>query len=221
MSDFAEFRARGREALLSGRAVHDSPMVEGSDRWGAAAVLRPEGTAVTRMTELAATAPAPGHWVHGGRSLHLTLRSLESYRARIPADDRLRRAYGEALSEAVQGLVPARVYLAGVSPHQGGVLVGAHPVDDTLGTLSKRYAHALESRGVRDLDHGRVRDRWYVSLVHFATPLTNGAEIVEWCDAHAAADFGPVDLETAEIVQFVHTGPGIRVDSLELARLTG
>ncbi|MEV4172016.1 hypothetical protein [Nonomuraea sp. NPDC049709] len=221
MSDFAEFRARGRAALLEGAATHDDPMVEGARRWGAAAVLRPEGEVVDRMTELAATVPALGHWVHGGRTLHVTLRSLEPYRARIPEDDPLRRAYAAALAEAVEGLPPVRLRLSGVSPHRGGVLVAARTEDDALVTMRKRFAHAMESCGIRDLEHGRVRDRWYVSLVHFARPLANPREIVEWCDTHADADFGVAELPTAEIVQFVHTGTGIRVESLERTRLTG
>ncbi|TDC99197.1 hypothetical protein E1292_32635 [Nonomuraea deserti] len=219
MSDFIEFRARGRAALLSGRATHDVPMVEGGRRWGAAAVLRPQREIVDRLTELAATIEAPGHWVHGGPALHVTLRSLEPYRARIPEDDPLRRAYAAALAEAADGLPGARVSLRGVSPHPGGVLVCGHPEDDTLVTLWKRFAHALESRGVRDLEHGRVRDRWYVSLVHFAVPLADPRPLVEWCDAHADVALGTAELATAEIVQFVHTGTGIRVEALERARL--
>lgn len=219
MSDFAEFRAKGREALLSGRATYDSPMADGSPRWGAAAVLRPEGEVVARMTDLAATLDAPGHRVHGGRTLHVTIRSLEPYRTVIPVDDPLRRAYGAALAEAAEDLPPARAYFAGVSPHPGGVLVGVHPLDETLDTLRKRFAGALDSRGVRDLDHGRVRDLWYVSLLHFAAPVTDAGRIVEWCDAHAGADFGTAELPTAEIVQFVLTGTTVRVDSLEQVTL--
>lgn len=113
MSDFAEFRAKGREALLSGRATYDSPMVEGARRWGAAAVLRPEGEVVARLTDLAATLDAPGHWVHGGRTLHATISSLEPYRESIPVDDPLRTAYGAALAEAAEDLPPTRAYLAG------------------------------------------------------------------------------------------------------------
>ncbi|MGW0807628.1 2'-5' RNA ligase family protein [Nonomuraea sp. NPDC002799] len=219
MSDFAEFRASGRAALLAGQATHDIPMVAGARRWGAAAVLRPPGPVLDRLTELAGTLRAPGHWVHGRRTLHVTLRSLEPYRDTIPEGDRLRRVYGEALAEAATGLPPARVRLAGVSPHAGGVLVHGSPQDETLVTLYERYARALESRGVRDLERGRVRDRWYVSLVHFAGPLADPRAIVAWCDAHATADLGVAELATAEIVRFVLAGTDIHVSSLERARL--
>lgn len=214
MSDFAEFQARGRTALLSGRATHDSPMEEGAARWGAAAVLRPEGEVVHRLTELAATIDAPGHWVHGGPTLHVTLRSLEPYRAGLPEDDPLRRAYAAALADAARELPPVRVRLAGVSAHPGGVLVGAHPSDDTLVTMRERYVRALEARGVQDLEHGRVRDRWYISLVHFAAPLADARDLVAWCDAHGDTGFGTIELPSAEIVRFAHTGTGIRVESL-------
>ncbi|MEV0622943.1 hypothetical protein AB0I81_57165 [Nonomuraea sp. NPDC050404] len=221
MSDFAEFRAKGRAALLSGRATHDTVMVEGAGRWGTTALLRPQGEIVDRMTELVSTLDAPGHWVHRGPTLHITLRTLEAYRSDIPPDDPLRRACAEALARAADGLPPARARLTGVSPHGGGIVLGVRPDDDTLATLRKRFAHALGTRGVRDYERGRVRDRWYVSLVHFARPLTNPGEIVEWCDAHADTDFGPATLPTAEIVRYAHTGTGIHVDSLEQVRLTG
>ncbi|GAA2215221.1 hypothetical protein GCM10009850_106880 [Nonomuraea monospora] len=219
MSDFAEFRARGRAALLAGQATHDVPFADGGTRWGTTAAFRPQQQIAERMAELSATVSAPGHWVHGAGTLHVTLRTLERYRTHIPQDDPLCRAYGSALAEAVAGLPPARVRLAGVHPHPGGVVVGAHPEDDTLDTIRKRFAHVLETRGIRDVERGRVRDRWYVSLVHFAAPLTNAGELVAWCDAHADADFGTAELRTAEIVQFVHTGGGVRVNSLERAVL--
>ncbi|MBF8186803.1 hypothetical protein ITP53_13835 [Nonomuraea sp. K274] len=215
MSDFSEFRAKGRTAILAGRTSHDIPMVEGATRWGAAAVLRPTGEIVDRLTELAATIEAPGHWVHGGPALHVTLRSLEPYRDRIPEADPLRRAYAEALKEAAADLPPARLRLAGVSPHQGGVLVCGHPEDDTLSIMWKRFAHALESRGIRDLEYGRTRDLWYVSLVHFTGPLTNPHELADWCDRHADTALGVAELPTAEIVKFTHTGTGIHIEPLE------
>ncbi|HUR04518.1 MAG TPA: hypothetical protein VM347_18380 [Nonomuraea sp.] len=242
MSDFTAFFAAGREALLSGRAIHDRPMVEGAARWGAAAILRPVGTVLDRLVELAqqaGTVAGPEHWAHGADCLHVTLRSLEPYRSVIPADDPLRRVYADALREAAAGLPPVRVVLRGVSPHAGGVLACGYPADDTLVTLQKRFAHGLAARGVRDVEHGWVRDRWYVSLVHFAEPdpdpgpdpdaqpdpqpdpvpepgsVTTAEAIVGWCDERAGLPIGVAELSAAEIVQAVYTGTGVRLDTLE------
>ncbi|MBT2233305.1 2'-5' RNA ligase family protein [Nonomuraea sp. NEAU-A123] len=220
MSDFTAFFAAGRAALLSGRATYDRPMVEGAARWGAAAILRPVGTVLERLADLAqdaGTVAGPGHWAHGADCLHVTLRSLEPYRSVIPVDDPLRRAYADALREAAADVSPVRVVLRGVSPHPGGVLACGHPVDDTLLTLQKRFAHGLAARGVRDLERGWVRDRWYVSLVHFAepVPVTTAEAIVGWCDERADLPIGVAELGAADLVQAVHTGTGVRLDVLE------
>ena len=129
------------------------------------------------------------------------------------------RAWADALREAVEGLPPVRVVLRGVSPHAGGVLACGYPVDDALVTLQKRFAHGLAARGVRDVERGWVRDRWYVSLVHFAEPVsvTTAEAVVGWCDERADLPIGLAELAAAEIVQAVHTGTGVRLDTLESA----
>lgn len=73
MHEYADFFARGRDALLEGKAVHESPPVEGGPRWGASAVLRPTGLVLGRLTDLATSlgeTTGPGHWVHGPETLH-------------------------------------------------------------------------------------------------------------------------------------------------------
>lgn len=60
-----------------------------------------------------------------------------------------------------------------------------------------------------------VRDRWHVSLMHFATPVTDPKAIVAWCDEHADVRIGLAEIEAADIVQYVHTGGGMRLETLE------
>ncbi|MFG2075416.1 hypothetical protein [Nonomuraea maritima] len=221
MHDYADFFARGRDALLEGKAVHESPPVEGGTRWGASAVLRPTGPVLEGLTALAASVGEtadPGHWVHGPETLHFTLRSLERHRRVVPSDDPYRLAYAASLDEAVAGSPPIRIELRGVSPHTGGVLAFGHPVDDSLVSLQKRFAQSLDRRGVGAFESW-VRDRWYVSLMHFAAPVTDPKAIVAWCDEHADVRMGLAEIKAAEIVQPVHTGVGIRLETLERAIL--
>ncbi|WP_336208540.1 hypothetical protein [Nonomuraea sp. LPB2021202275-12-8] len=223
MSHWEKFVARGREALLSGRTTYDVPMVEGGHRWGATVILRPTGAVLDRLIALARSAggaAGPGHWVHGGDTLHLTLRSLENYRQSIPPGDPLRTAYAAALGEAAEGLPPARVLLRGVSPHAGGVLARGHPEDDTLVSLQKRFAHALASRGLHHFESGMVRDVWYVSLLHFAAPVADPRPLAAWCDEHAGTPVGVAEMPAVELAQAVHLGAGVRLDTLERVPLT-
>ncbi|MEU7900079.1 2'-5' RNA ligase family protein [Nonomuraea sp. NPDC049152] len=215
MRSFAAFAAQGRSVLLGGGTTFDRPPVEGSRRWGAAAVLRPSGPMLERLAELAAElAPVvgEGHWIHGTDALHVTLRSLEPYRREVAE----RRVYGAALAAAARDLPPVRVELRGVSPHHGGVLVWGVPVDDTLVTLQKRFGHELGTSGAFE---NWARDIWYVSLAHFASPVTTPDLIAAWCDERAGLTVGVAELDCVEIAQAVHTGAGMRLVTLESVTL--
>jgi hypothetical protein len=215
----ARFRSSGRDALLGGWAVHDRPLTDGGHRWGLSAVLRPAGPELSALSALGRSAEAaagPGHWVHAAEVLHITLRTLEPYRSVVPPGDARLRGYGEALDAAASGLPAVRMRLSGVSPHAGGVLVLGHPLDDTIWRLQRRYMAALPEGGRFE---ERVRDLWYVSLVHFAGPLARPERLVDWCDAHADLDLGVVEAPTVEIVHAVHDGPGLSLRSLHRTAL--
>lgn len=51
--------------------------------------------------------------------------------------------------------------------------------------------------------------------MHFATPVTDPKAIVAWCDEHADVRIGLAEIEAADIVQYVHTGGGMRLETLE------
>ncbi|MGW5686999.1 hypothetical protein [Nonomuraea sp. NPDC003754] len=215
MPPFSAFAAGGRAALLGGKTTFDRPPVEGSPRWGAAAVLRPSAPALDRLAGLAAelaAAVGPGHWVHGGDALHVTLRSLEPYRREVAE----RRVYGAALAAAAEGLPAVRLELRGVIPHHGGVLVWGTPLDDTLVTLQRRFARELGTWGAFE---DWTRDIWYVSLAHFASPVTAPERIAAWCDERSGVRVGVAEFAAAEIAQAVYTGTGIRLETLESAPL--
>lgn len=216
-----DFVSRGRTALLSGRASFDVAFAEGHPRWGASAVLRPAEPVLSRLASLSASlesAAGPGHWAHGPETLHFTLRSLEPYRSVIPLDDPLRLAYASAARKATAGLAPVQVELVGVSPHSGGVVALGRPVGDGLVTLAERFAEHLGEDGAFQ---SWVRDRWYVSLMHFAQPLADPKPIVTWCDEHAGVPIGVAQLDAVDIVQAVRQGAGVRLDTLERAVLEG
>ncbi|WP_327088439.1 hypothetical protein OIE66_39995 [Nonomuraea sp. NBC_01738] len=220
--DYADFVQQERATLLAGGATHDTPLGEGSPRWGMSTIMRPDAGALTRLADLgrsAERATGPGHWVHGKDELHFTLRSLESYRHRIPADDPARRTAGAALREAADGVGPVRFDLRGPIPHRGGIMVLAYPEDDTIWTLQRRYAEALNNRSAGDFESWQ-RDRWYVSLVHFARPLASPEAVLTWADEHAEIAVGSTEVTAVEIIQALQEGPRVRLKTLESAPLS-
>jgi len=214
---------QGSAALLAGGARAETAPVEGGGRWGPAAVLRPTGPVLEPLTELAnsvGAAAGAGHWVHHPASLHFTLRALEPYRSSLPPTDPLRRAYAEALDAAAAGIPAARIELRGVCPHPAGVTVVGYPLDQTLATLQTRFAEELRARGAAGFESW-VRDRWYVSLLHFAGPLADPASVVAWCDERRALPIGVVELDAVEIVRWHYTGTGVRLEALHHAGVGG
>ncbi|MFI6324625.1 hypothetical protein ACIBG8_44365 [Nonomuraea sp. NPDC050556] len=149
-------------------------------------------------------------------TLHFTLRSLEPYRSVIPAADLL--LYGGAARRAVRGMLPVRVRLRGVTLHRGGVLVEGQPVDGALEKLADRFAEELGEAGA--FQDWR-RDRWYVSLMHFAQPLGDPARLMAWCDERAGMSVGTAVLTGLDIVQAVKTATGVRLDTLVRASDSG
>ncbi|MEV0586588.1 hypothetical protein [Nonomuraea sp. NPDC050310] len=225
MHDFAQMYEDGRKAIETGQTFVEQPLHEGG-RWGASAILRPTGEVLDRLAELAASAgvaAGPGQWVHDRRVLHFTLRALERYRSVISADDPRRLVYAECLRAAVAGLSPIEIDLVGIVPHPGGVLVAGRPVGDTIVTLQQRLAQGLLERGVHDLEYETrdqlVRDRWYVSLVHFAAPVAKPRSLLRWCEERRGLVVGRATLSEVEIMHAVQTGQGVRLDPLETASL--
>lgn len=216
-----EFYDRGRAALVAGEVRPEAPPTENGARWGAAAVLRPAGPVLESLAELADSlggVAGVGHWPHLKSSLHVTLRALERYRSSIPRDDEYRAAYAEALDAAAAGLPPARVELRGVCPHPAGVIAVGRPLDEVLVALQARLAEGLGARGLAAFESW-VRDRWYVSLIHFAGPVADPGSVVAWCDERRDLRIGVVELDIVEVVRWHYTGIGVRSEALHRARL--
>jgi len=221
MSDEIELFDAGRAALVAGDVRPEAPPAENGPRWGAAAVLRPADPVLGSLAELVdsiAVAAGDGHWAHHRSSLHFTLRALEHYRSSIPVGDARRIAYAEALDAAAQGMPPALVELRGVCPHPAGVVAVGYPLDGVLATLQVRFAEELRARDVAGFE-AWVRDRWYVSLFHFAGPVANREQVAAWCDERRDVRIGVVALDTVEVVRWHFMGAGVRAEGMHKARL--
>jgi len=222
MSHEIELYDQGRAALAAGDVRPEQPLQENGKRWGAAAVLRPKGPVLRRLAELSDSigrAAGSGHWAHRISGLHFTLRSLEHFRSSIPDNDPRRTAYAQALDAAAEGLPPTQVEMRGVCPHPAGVILVGYPVDDTLVDLQGRFAAELRARDLAGFESW-IRNRWYLSLIHFAGPLVDVDAVIAWCDERRNMLVGVVDLDVAEIARWHHFGGGVRLKALHSAPLS-
>ncbi|HZE39714.1 MAG TPA: hypothetical protein VE172_12980 [Stackebrandtia sp.] len=224
MTSNAQFHDRGRADVLAGRLSCETPPVDGGPRWGLSAVFRPTGPVAEELAALGREATAvagPGHWVHGPRAMHTTLRALEPHSTRNMVADARVGVYAEALAAACRGFAPIELEFRGIAPHGGGVMAQGIGRPQGFPALRRRYVDELDARGVAHYEQGFVRDIWYVSLLHFAAPVPDPAALVRWGDRLRDRPIGTVMYDEAEIIRWHLIDGAITAQSLFSAKLDG
>lgn len=197
---------QGRDALLAGRAVLDTPPVEGGRRWGLSVVVRADGDLAARLAaetaDLVAVA-GPGQWATGGEgSAHLTLYSLEPHRVGVDLADGRAAAYARALETAAASVGPATFAVSGLSLTPGGVIADAAPADEAAARLRPALSSALADGAA--FESAYRADRWWLTLVHLAAPPADPAGLVAWVEARRRLDLGTLHARRLDLVRYEH-----------------
>lgn len=194
---------RGRQALLRGEPVLDSPPGEGSRRWGVSVLLRPQPDLADGLHELTlelAALAGPGQWTTGARdSSHLTLYSLEPHRLGVHAADPLVRRYAEATRTTARACGPVTFELTGLALTPGGVVAACTPVDDGARRLRPSLLDALGGEAFEASYRG---DQWWMSLLHLAAPVRRPADLVEYVHDRRVLGAGRLHADRLELVRY-------------------
>lgn len=204
-----EFHARGRAAVLAGRAQADQPPSPDSPRWGVSVILRPDAGAADRLdavTRQALEVAGPGHWPTGRLgSGHLTVRGLEAYREPVTADDPAVERYATAVQKAAATAGSPEFAMTGLVLVPGAVLAVAEPADAAAEALRGLLADGLAEDGHFE-DDGYRQGLWWATLVHFAAPLADPAALVDWVEAGRALDLGRFRARSLDLVRYAYDG---------------
>lgn len=166
--------------MLAGAHEREAPPDADALRWGPSVILRPDSDALSqiqRWTEVAIELAGPSHWSTGSESAaHITVRTLGPRRSGEP-DAHLVGRWAGAVNRAVGGrqlsFLADRMLITPIS-----VMLGLQPTDDAPNCLVRSLASALGVDGWFEQD--RVRDIWYVNLVHFTGPVAYPAALARW-----------------------------------------
>jgi len=195
--------ARGRAALLAGEERLDVPPSSSGTRWGLSIVLSPDEALARRLaaeTDALADLAGPGQWRTGGAgSCHVTVRTLEAYRAPVAADDERTAGYVAVLRRAAARSGPVRLQMRGLILTPGGVLAGAVPLDGAADRLRQAVLHELAEDDFERGYRGRV---WWASLVHFAAPVARRRELLDRVEACRQTDFGVLVASRIDLVRY-------------------
>ncbi|MDQ2739012.1 MAG: hypothetical protein M3Y35_10470 [Actinomycetota bacterium] len=186
LEKFDTFYAEAAPKLLAGIYGRESVPITGNDRWpiSVVACLPPEvEQIVDGLTSDAIGVAGDGHLRTGAAgSAHVTVRSLERYRAAVPPDDPAVRRYTEAVRSAAAVSPPIDLVFTGVTLTSNGILGQLETVDESLRELMAGLEEALGDDAC--LERGEPRDLAYVSLLHFADEIRDPVGLIRWVQSH-------------------------------------
>ena len=189
-------------------------------RWGLSAVLRPRHWPAAVVAGLQALQQqlAGQAVVYASPHLHLTLASLEAYRAPVPPDDPELRAYVHALHTVGRRWPPLRVRLCGLNATAGGVLLQGWPEFDLQALrhdLADAVAQARRDEGLPPRGASPPpRDTAHVSLAVFVGPLSDAPSLVAHIERHRMADWGTLECDTLSLVQYTRGPQSVALTTL-------
>lgn len=188
-------------------------------RWGPSVIVRPDDRAMYQLQdwtdgvmEIAGTT----HWSTGSReAAHITVRTLAARRSdgldpSVP--DRWAAAVARSVGPNRLSFAAERMLVTPIS-----VMLGLRPTDDEPDRLARSLASELGEDGWFEKD--RVRDIWYVNLVHFTGPVAEPARLVDWAEGcHVDSSF-IVHGRSLDVVRWRFDGARMTPDILAEVRL--
>lgn len=219
---FERLHAEGRRAVLTGTHQVECAPADGSPRWAAGAVLRPDPRAAQAIEQVAGAAAAvvgANHWLAGAaRSSHLSLRRhLEPRRRPIPAGDPLVARYAAALRAAAKSAGPVRFAVTGLILTPVSVMARAIPADDAADDLAAVFDAALRAEGCHEA--GCTPVLWYVNLVYFTGPPRAADDLAAWTQTRQQMKVTDVRVTQMQIVRWQYTTTGMMPVTLASASL--
>jgi 2'-5' RNA ligase len=214
--------------LIRRNEVAPEPLpVEGGPRWGVSAVLRAErGSPVVERLVAATRAVAdqagPEHVAFDGTLIHVTIRSLEAYRADVGPDDPAIELYARTIAEEVSGEPPFEIRFAGLAPTRSGVVACGWPVDERIARLRTRLHERLrDAAPVPGPETERPRDLEHATLLLFGGTLRDPDGTAAALEARRQTAFGTARFDRVELIKTIRTEHTLRFEALRAIELTG
>lgn len=223
---YAEVAERGAAVVSSGRGHRDAPPADGDSRWGLSAVLRlpPEvADPIAEFGQSLGESFGADHIIYPADQLHSTLRSLEAFRADVPADDEKVDRYAELIGEVTVGLGPIEIAYRGALASPVGILIAGWPAD--LPRLRRLRTELHERMSVAGLlsgpERGGPRDLFHASACVFMGPITDPGAAIGTLGLNAERDFGIARFSRIEIVRYWRNDKSLGLVPLRELALAG
>lgn len=176
-------------------------------RWPLTAVFLPrrdQGRPLADVVEQLLPLAGPGHFCSGSPdALHVTVRALEHRREAIPRGDPATARYLGAIARAARRSSSLRLHVTGLTLTPTSVMAAITPADGRADRLAAVLAEELGPDAWREA--GLDRSIWYATLLHFAAPVAQPADLVAFVADRRTQPLGHLDLDRLSLVRFDHT----------------
>jgi hypothetical protein len=207
-SPFDRLFETGSAALRAGHAELSTPPLDGTPRWGVSVILRPDRDARDRLDRLTGEVrdvAGRSHWGTGNAiAEHLTVRALEPHRDPIGVDDAAVARYAAALRRTAARCGPARLALTGITLSPSTVMCCASPIGSDADAVAAVLAEELGADD--EYERSFNRDIWYVTLLHFADPVTVVEPLIDWITQRRRLDLGTIRADRLELIRWAYDG---------------
>jgi 2'-5' RNA ligase len=217
--DYERLWISARQDLARGQISPDPIPVVGGPRWGISAVVRPNLDLSTRLTTVAEElGPLGGHGqlILGPGELHVTIRTLETYRETVGAGDPAVHLYAQLLRAVVSRVGPPPISFRGLTANHSGVFVQGWPTDDTLTRLRTELQDATVDAGLAvgpEEDTPRVTA--HMTVMMFREPPIRPAALVQYIEENRYTDYGTLLPTDCDLVRYRLTNTRLHVISLQ------
>lgn len=215
---YVDMRETFGKALLDGSHNAGSTPRDGDAPWGASLIIRLSHPMAKRLAEVADTCchAARGPVLrYRADELHITVRSLEGYRAHSLTEVR-REELCCYVTDSITGVSPFQIQLRGLSGG-GDTLFACGYAEPGLTQIRNALhfrRHQIGSTGPTSLDAARIRDTAHASLVLFRQQPEAEPDIATILDDYADVDFGTELVRELTLVEYTPNTSSVGMTSL-------
>lgn len=215
---YEAIRVASRSALLANDISVDPLPRPGDPRWGISLVLRPQlGESVwSALGDLAMCAGAD-HSYYSSQNVHVTIRTLESYRAEPSGCDPVLEEYAAAAKAATARIGEFRISYRGFAASKTSLILCGFPHFDLVAVREALHRQLERTDGVRASPEPtieRLRTTCHASLAVFSKQLSDPAGFIAAIDRFQGLEFGSSVNCQLQIVSFARTPTTINIHEL-------
>ncbi len=196
----------GRYGLGEEQVKADSSPGEDGIRRGISAVIRLGPSTADRLSEVTSSLHAlagPKHFTYRKDDLHITVRSLSSFREIVESNNRRAADFVKILRGVAKKYREFKVHFQGLTASPSVVMAQGWPVGPSFQSFRQELHERLSDEDLLDgPESGEARTMAHCSLVVFSDLVDKPAKLLDFIDSHRDTEYGTSVAHAIEVVRY-------------------